>query len=145
MITAGNTCVSVDTEAAFDSVLASGRNVHVRGEGNGGIVDLTTPKTVTTDRQRIVSDGHLLRFTMVQNPNGLPAEMNPRGLTVRANDVVIEDLEMISTQDLGVNSCYGIALAEGPEDLGHRLTLRRLHLCTTGHDALKDGSRHRSG
>jgi hypothetical protein len=114
--------------------------VHVRGEGNGGIVDLTTPKTVLTHRQRLVSDGHLLRFTMVQNPNGLPAETNPRGITVRANDVVIEDIEMTSTQDLATNTCYGIALAEGPEDLGHRLTLRRLHIHNWMRPISKDGS-----
>ena len=110
--------VSVDTEAQFDSALASGKSIHLRGEGNGGIVDLTRTKQINVRWTIIQGPGHL-RFSV-------PPAAEVRCLWVSATDVTLRDFEMSSTRDPATTIDEGINLPGNFEP--HRLRIQRLDM-----------------
>ena len=127
--------VTVDTESQFDKALQDGKSMVLRGEGSGGIVDLTNPKTIN-HRFTTITGNALLRFTLDQT---LPGYLK-RGITVHADDVTLSNFELISTQPVATNDWYGIAFSEGSENHGHRLKLLNLHIHNWGRCISKDGS-----
>ena len=127
----------VDTEAQFDAALAVGRSIVLRGEGTGGVIALTAPKTVTARCTTIKGPG-VLSFSLPPGPG--PGYPNPRAITIMASDVTLQDFELVSIMALGVNDAYAIAINEGATDVGHRLKLLDLHIHNWMRCVSKDGS-----
>lgn len=120
----------VRTEAQFDAALAAGRSIVL-----DGVVPLTTPKSIDHNCTEIKGPG-VLSFTLDQ---AQPA-YTLRGLTINADDVILRDFELTSTEPVATNICYGIAFVEGTQNVGHRLKLLDLTIHNWKRCVSKDGS-----
>jgi hypothetical protein len=128
--------IVVDDEAGLDAALAqrdlldNGREIYLRGEGTGGIIECTAPKTITANHTTIRGNA-LLNFT---------APGDARGITINADDVTLQDFEMTSNLDLAtsVELRYGIVIADNTTK-GNRLRLKNLEVHHWNRCFSKDG------
>jgi hypothetical protein len=120
----------VRTEAQFDAALAAGRSIVL-----DGTVALTTPKSIDTRWTTIKGPG-CLSFTLDQ---ALPA-WQLRALTINADDVTLSNFELVSTEPVASNLCYGIAFTEGLQNVGHRTKLIDLLIHNWKRCVSKDGN-----